>query len=82
MVDIVEPEDAVAHYHKVAIELGLPSDPLACGQIPIEFKYLPLPKQYFLRVFRIRIKKIKYEWHYIVSRLQRNVKMYVPNLGQ
>lgn len=73
-VDVVECEDTVNHYDREAKDLGVPSDPLACGRIPIEAKYIPPPKLYFLKVFRIRIKKIKYEWHYIVRRLQRDVK--------
>lgn len=79
-VDVVEREDTVKHYDIKAKELGIPPDPLACSRIPMEAKSLSPPKQYFLNVFCIRIQKVKYEWHFIVHRLQNDVKRYVPVL--
>ena len=79
-IDVVEDKDAVIHYHREARDLGLPPDPLACSQIPVEAKYFSPPKRYFLKVFQIRIQKVKYEWYDIVRRLQEDVKKYVLSL--
>lgn len=77
-VDTTRRWDTVEYYHDEAEELGIPADPLACGRIPVEAKYLPLPKQYFSRVFFCRMERIKYEWKQIVHRVQSDVKRYVP----
>lgn len=78
-IDAIEDKDTVTHYHQEAQDLGLPPDPLACSRIMVEARRFLPPKRYFLKVFQIRIDKVKCEWQYIVRRFQEEVKKYVPS---
>jgi hypothetical protein len=76
-VDIVEHKGTVKHYGQLTDDYGVPADPLADGRIPIEARFILPPREYFLKVFQIRIRKVKNEWHYIIRRLQKEVTQYV-----
>lgn len=53
-------------------------DPLAAGQINAD---VPIwnPREYFLRVFEIRIIQISREWDFILDRVEDAVKQYVQS---
>lgn len=55
--------------------LGRP-DPLAAGQIDANSP-IWTPREYFIRVFEIRINQVRREWYFIIDVVENEVKQYV-----
>jgi hypothetical protein len=55
--------------------LGRP-DPLAAGQINAH-EPIWTPREYFLKVFQVRMHQILREWNYIADKVDEGVKQYV-----
>jgi hypothetical protein len=68
-------KESVDRYDQLKGRRGRP-DPLAAGQIDAS-KPIWTPREYFLRVFEIRIKQVRGEWHNIVDKVENEVKQYV-----
>jgi hypothetical protein len=51
-------------------------DPLAVGQINAH-EPIWTPREYFLRVFQVRVSQVLREWNLIGSKLEEEVKRYV-----
>ena len=68
------PEESVEGYHQLTGDCGRP-DPLAAGHIDAN---LPIwtPRQYFLKVFEIRINQVLGEWNLIVDMMENEVERY------
>jgi hypothetical protein len=69
--------ESVSRYHrwKGSKGLGKP-DPLARGQIEADLP-IWMPREYFLRIFEIRIKEVQSEWHRITDKVEAAVNKYV-----
>jgi hypothetical protein len=67
--------ESVKRYHNWKQGWGR-TDPLARGQIDAD---LPIwtPREYFLRVCEIRIRKVQGEWNRITEKMEEVVKEYV-----
>ncbi|KAI8629001.1 hypothetical protein F5Y19DRAFT_104009 [Xylariaceae sp. FL1651] len=67
-----EPDNTVSRYHEDE-ETGAQPDPLAAGQMDINPPERN-PREYFLKVFEIRINEVAKEWDYILQILQEEVQ--------
>ena len=67
-----DPEDAVSEYYE-GEDGGVQPDPLAAGQVDVNppERY---PREYFLKVFEIRIREVEKEWNYILHVLQQDIQ--------
>ncbi|KAK0723481.1 hypothetical protein B0T26DRAFT_261689 [Lasiosphaeria miniovina] len=67
-----EPQDSVSEYHEGG-ETTAQLDPLAAGQVEVDppTRY---PREYFLKVFEIRILEIEKEWNYTLQVLREEVQ--------
>jgi hypothetical protein len=52
------------------------SDPLAAGQIAAD-NPICTPREYFFKVFEIRIKEVRSQWHVIIDKVVGDVNQYV-----
>jgi hypothetical protein len=52
------------------------ADPLAAGRIVVD-EPIWMPREYFLRVFEIRMNKVLGEWNCIGEKVEKDVKQYV-----
>jgi hypothetical protein len=68
-------KESVARYHQLKVRTGRP-DPLAAGQIAAN-NPIWTPREYFFRVFEIRINEVLREWHVIIDMVQGDIKEYV-----
>lgn len=68
-------KESVSRYDQLKGRQGR-ADPLAAGHIDAS-KPIWTPREYFLRVFEIRIKQVQREWHNIVDKAENEVKQYV-----
>ncbi len=48
-------------------------DPLSAGVLDAQCPILD-PREYFLKVFEIRVSRVEKEWHFIVQKLRRNIE--------
>jgi hypothetical protein len=67
--------ESVQYYHEEIHDVYRP-DPIAAGRIDAN-KPLLKPREYFLKVFEIRIQDVTKEWHRIVRKLEKAVEEYV-----
>lgn len=67
--------DNVDSYLKAKARTGRP-DPLAAGQLPAR-NLFPTPREYFFKVFELRIKQVSREWRMILETLEEDVERYV-----
>ncbi|KAK3380658.1 hypothetical protein B0T24DRAFT_676328 [Lasiosphaeria ovina] len=67
-----EPEDSVSTYYEGGETTAQP-DPLAAGQVDVD-PPIRYPREYFLKVFEIRILEIEKEWNYMLQVLQEEVQ--------
>ncbi|KAK3353375.1 hypothetical protein B0T25DRAFT_568576 [Lasiosphaeria hispida] len=72
-----EPEDSVLDYYEEGESRAQP-DPLAAGQVDINPPEKH-PREYFLKVFEIRIREVEKEWTYILHVLQQDVQRIGAN---
>jgi hypothetical protein len=77
-------EESVDGYHRMnqsswTAVVGRP-DPLAASQVAAMFP-IWTPREYFLRVFEIRISKILREWRLIIDKVENEVEQYVHPAG-
>jgi hypothetical protein len=70
-----DPSESVEYYHEDMKGPYRP-DPLAAGHIDANMP-LCAPREYFLKVFEIRIQEVTKEWHLIVRRFKKAVEEYV-----
>jgi hypothetical protein len=71
-----EGKETLQSYHEDGeLEEGMRADPFTYG---IDDADNPIqdPRQYFLRVFQIRIEQVKSEWHQVVANLQQSIREY------
>jgi hypothetical protein len=75
--DWFEPEDTVLEYYE-GEDSGVQPDPLAAGQVDVNppERY---PREYFLKVFEIRIREVEREWNHILHILQHDVQRIGAN---
>jgi hypothetical protein len=73
--DWIDGGDDRDNWPDVEFSKGIIEDPIACGQ------HAPLPiwqpRQYFLKVFEIRIKEVRQEWDQVVHKLVVDTSIYV-----
>jgi hypothetical protein len=76
--DWIDGDDDRDSWAEVEFSKRIIEDPIACGQ----HAHLPVwkPRQYFLKVFEIRIKEIRQEWDQLVHKLVTDISAYVRNL--
>lgn len=69
------PEESVKGYHQLTGQ-GCRPDPLAAGHFDV---IVPIwtPRQYFLKVFEIRINQVLREWNLIVDMMENEVERYL-----
>ncbi|KAK0730155.1 hypothetical protein B0H67DRAFT_560966 [Lasiosphaeris hirsuta] len=72
-----EPEDSVLDYYEEE-ESGAQPDPLAAGEVDINPPEKH-PREYFLKVFEIRIREVEKEWTYILHVLQQDIQRIGAN---
>jgi hypothetical protein len=70
-----ESDESVDRYHRWKGRRGW-ADPLADGQIDAD-NPIWTPREYFLKVFEIRINQIRKEWHWIIDKMEDEVEQYV-----
>ena len=68
--------ETVDAYHELEGKGGVRADPLAAGQIMAD-QPIWSPREYFFKVFEIRINQVLREWNWIVDNLEEEVKRYV-----
>ena len=68
---------SVYEYNQESVT-GARPDPLAAGMIDIDPPERN-PREYFLRVFEIRIKEVKIEWDFILQTFREEIQRYVFN---
>jgi hypothetical protein len=68
-------KESVNAYHQLKARTGRP-DPLAAGQLPVDF-LIWTPREYFFKVFEIRIKEVRSQWNIIIDTVGGAVKKYV-----
>jgi hypothetical protein len=61
-------EESVDAYHQMAAPTGQP-DPLAAGRIAAN-NPIWTPREYFFKVFEIRINKVRREWNNIIDEVE------------
>jgi hypothetical protein len=72
-----EAKETVQSYYEDSLgPEGMRADPLTFGVI-IADNPIQNPKEYFLRVFQIRINRVKREWQQVVAKMQQSVRKYV-----
>jgi hypothetical protein len=72
-----EAKETVQSYHEDSLgPEGMRTDPLAYGVVDAD-NPIQDPRDYFLRVFQIRIKQVKREWQQVVAKMQQSVREYV-----
>jgi hypothetical protein len=72
-----DPEDAVLEYYE-GEDSGVQPDPLAAGQVDVNPPEI-YPREYFLKVFEIRIREVEKEWNYILHILHQEVQRIGAN---
>jgi len=70
-----ESDESVDRYHQWKGCQGR-ADPLADGQIDAN-NPIWTPREYFLKVFEIRINQVRKEWRRIIDKVEDEVKQYV-----
>jgi hypothetical protein len=70
-----ESDESVDRYHQWKGRQGR-ADPLADGQIDAN-NPIWTPREYFLKVFEIRINQVRKEWRRIIDKVEDEVKQYV-----
>ena len=68
-------KESVDGYDQMEGPTGRP-DPLAAGQIPLDHLAWT-PREYFFRVFEIRIKEVRRQWHVIIDKVEGDINQYV-----
>jgi hypothetical protein len=58
--------------------MGRP-DPLAAGQIPAD-RLLWTPREYFFKVFEIRMNEVRKQWQAIIDKVEGDIKQYVSSV--
>jgi hypothetical protein len=67
------PEESIKGYHQSSGGNGR-ADPLAAGVFDTNISWTP--RQYFLKVFEIRINQVLGEWNLIVDMMENEVERY------
>jgi hypothetical protein len=67
--------DSVQAYHETIARTGRP-DPLAAGQLTAN-NLIWTPREYYFRIFEIRISQVGKEWRAISDKVQEDVEQYV-----
>ena len=72
-----EAKETVQSYHEDSlVPEGMRADPLTFGVTNAD-NPIQKPKEYFLRVFQIRINQVKCEWQQVVAKMQQSIREYV-----
>ena len=69
-------QDSVDVYHQLKGAYRGRADPLGCGLLDAD-QPIWTPREYFLKVVKIRIQDVVREWSGIVRRMQMEIKQYV-----
>lgn len=72
--------ETVEGYHKLKGQFRGRADPLAAGQLNAD-EPIWMPREYFFKVFEIRIKQVLKEWNRIVCTMEKEIKRYVQHLN-
>lgn len=70
----------LAHYNAADDdddEFSRDFDPIAIGELPVDVKLVKDPREYFLWVATIRVKRVQEEWSNVVCKLRELTKEYV-----
>jgi hypothetical protein len=71
-----EGKETVLSYHKDSLgDEGMNADPFTYGVADAD-KPIRNPREYFLMVFRIRIKQITREWQQVVEKVSQSIREY------
>jgi hypothetical protein len=68
-------KDSVDGYDQLEGPMGR-VDPLAAGQILVD-RYAWTPREYFFKVFEIRINEIRRQWNAIIDKVEGDINQYV-----
>jgi hypothetical protein len=67
--------DTVEAYRQTKSQTGRP-DPLAAGQLN-DYNFIWTPREYFFKVFHIRINQVRREWRAIADKVEDDIEKYV-----
>ena len=67
--------DTVEAYRQTKSQTGRP-DPLRAGQLN-DYKFKGKPREYFFKVFEIRINQVRREWWAIADKVKDDIEKYV-----
>jgi hypothetical protein len=67
--------DSVETYLQTKTRTGGP-DPLTAGQLTAH-SLIWTPREYYFKVFEIRIKQVRREWRAIIDKVEEDVEKYV-----
>jgi hypothetical protein len=71
-------KESVDGYDQMEGPMGRP-DPLAAGQIPAD-RLLWTPREYFFKVFEIRMNEVRKQWQAIIDKVEGDIKQYVSSV--
>jgi hypothetical protein len=72
--------ETVEGYYKMKGRFRGQADPLAAGQLNADDPIWG-PREYFFKVFDIRMKRVLKEWNWIVRIMEKDIKRYVKCLN-
>jgi hypothetical protein len=73
--DFFDDSESVKYYHEDIYDSYRP-DPIAAGHLDVNMSLLT-PREYFLKIFELRIQEVTKEWRRIVPRLKKDIEEYV-----
>lgn len=68
--------DSVAAYHEMKGPRGGTMDPLTMANVDAQ-RPIWKPRQYFVTVVGIRLRRIVVEWNRILKRIEKDIEQYV-----